>query len=176
MPTTRTPQRLFTFHSTFIVPPARPSGWGVITVAQWTLSVQPYAQGRTLRQIGAEPGVPWTAVSHQLRRAGLTMRRGGPPARSASTDQILDLRDQGLTWSDQLQHVRRLVKSNVDRQRSMRQPILRSRRCPGVPAVTLPRPILDRVRTSGPATAHPLPLASEVAGSPRQVHDSNLAV
>ena len=28
-----------------------------------------YAQGRTLRQIGAELGVPWTAVGHQLRRA-----------------------------------------------------------------------------------------------------------
>jgi len=34
-----------------------------------------YAQGRTLRHIGAEPGVPWTAVGHQLRRAGVTMRR-----------------------------------------------------------------------------------------------------
>jgi hypothetical protein len=36
-----------------------------------------YTQGRSLRQIGAELGVPWTAVSHQLRRAGVTMRRGG---------------------------------------------------------------------------------------------------
>ncbi len=35
-----------------------------------------YAQGRSLRQIGAEVGVPWTAVGHQLRRAGVTMRRG----------------------------------------------------------------------------------------------------
>ncbi|MFL6045456.1 MAG: hypothetical protein ACJ72M_10085, partial [Propionibacteriaceae bacterium] len=34
-----------------------------------------YAQGRTRRHIGAEPGVPWTAVGHQLRRAGVTMRR-----------------------------------------------------------------------------------------------------
>jgi hypothetical protein len=25
-----------------------------------------YAQGRTLRQIGAELGIPWTAMSHQL--------------------------------------------------------------------------------------------------------------
>ena len=39
-----------------------------------------YAQGRTLRQIGAELGVTATTVSHQLRRAGVTMRRGGPPA------------------------------------------------------------------------------------------------
>ena len=27
-----------------------------------------YAQGWTLRQIGAELGVPWTAVGQQLRR------------------------------------------------------------------------------------------------------------
>jgi hypothetical protein len=36
-----------------------------------------YGQGRTLRQIGAELGVPWTAVGHQIRRAGVAMRRGG---------------------------------------------------------------------------------------------------
>jgi lambda repressor-like predicted transcriptional regulator len=35
-----------------------------------------YVQGRTLRQIGAELGIRWTAVGHQLRRAGVTMRRG----------------------------------------------------------------------------------------------------
>jgi hypothetical protein len=44
-----------------------------------------YTQGWTVRQIGAELGVPWTAVSHQLRRAGVTMRRGGPSAHHAST-------------------------------------------------------------------------------------------
>ena len=37
-------------------------------------------QGRTLRQIGAQPGVSRTTVSEQLRGAGVTMRRGGPPA------------------------------------------------------------------------------------------------
>jgi hypothetical protein len=58
-----------------------------------------YAQGWTLRQIGAELGVPWTAVSHQLRRPGVTMRRGGPPAHPTSTDQILKMRDRGLTWN-----------------------------------------------------------------------------
>jgi hypothetical protein len=36
-----------------------------------------YAQGRTLPQIGAELGIPWTAVGHQLRRAGVTIRRVG---------------------------------------------------------------------------------------------------
>jgi lambda repressor-like predicted transcriptional regulator len=36
-----------------------------------------YAQGWTLRQVGAELGVSQTTVSEQLRRAGVTMRRGG---------------------------------------------------------------------------------------------------
>ena len=38
-------------------------------------------------------------MGHQLRRAGLTMRRGDPPAHPASTQQILELRDEGLTWN-----------------------------------------------------------------------------
>jgi len=58
------------------------------------------AEGRTLRQIGAELGVTVTTVSHQLRRAGVTMRRGGASAHPASTQQILELRDQGLTWNE----------------------------------------------------------------------------
>ena len=53
-----------------------------------------YAQGLSLRQIGAELGMPWTAVGHQLRQAGVSMRRGGPPANPASMQQILELRDQ----------------------------------------------------------------------------------
>jgi hypothetical protein len=53
-----------------------------------------YAQGWTLRQIGAELGLTETTVSDQLRRAGIIMRRGGPPAHLASTDQIVELRDQ----------------------------------------------------------------------------------
>jgi Helix-turn-helix domain len=35
-----------------------------------------YAQGHSLRQIGAELGVTATTVSHQLRRAGAIMRTG----------------------------------------------------------------------------------------------------
>jgi hypothetical protein len=31
-----------------------------------------YAQGRTLRQIGAELGVHWSTVGQQLQRAGVT--------------------------------------------------------------------------------------------------------
>jgi hypothetical protein len=53
-----------------------------------------------LRQIGAELGVHWAAVGQQLHRAGVTLRRGGPQGRPASTQQILDLRDQGLTWTE----------------------------------------------------------------------------
>jgi hypothetical protein len=64
-----------------------------------------YAQGRSLRQVGAELGVSSTTVSEQLRRAGFAMRRGGPLALPASTDQILELRDQGLTWNEVAERV-----------------------------------------------------------------------
>jgi DNA-binding transcriptional regulator LsrR (DeoR family) len=36
-----------------------------------------YAQGRTLREIGAELGLTATTVSQQLKSAGVTIRRGG---------------------------------------------------------------------------------------------------
>jgi hypothetical protein len=58
-----------------------------------------YNQRNSLRQIGAELEVPWTTVSHQLRSAGFTMRRGAP-AHPASTQHIVELRDQGLTWNE----------------------------------------------------------------------------
>jgi hypothetical protein len=58
-----------------------------------------YAQGWTLRQIGTELGVSQTTVSVQLRRVGVTMRRGGPQAHPASKQQILELRDQDLSWT-----------------------------------------------------------------------------
>jgi hypothetical protein len=38
-------------------------------------------------------------------RAGVTMRRGGPPAHPASTQQILEPRDQGLAWTEVAQQV-----------------------------------------------------------------------
>jgi hypothetical protein len=59
-----------------------------------------YAHGWTLRQIGAELGVHWSTVSQQLQRAGITVRRGGPPAHPGSTQQIRELRHQGLTWNE----------------------------------------------------------------------------
>jgi hypothetical protein len=81
-----------------------------------------YSQGRSLRQIGAELGVPWTAVGHQLRQAGVTMRRGGPPAHPASTDQILELRDQGLTWNEVADQVDITVSGAWSRYRRARPP------------------------------------------------------
>jgi lambda repressor-like predicted transcriptional regulator len=56
-----------------------------------------YTQGWTMRQISAELDLSATTVSQRLRRASVTMRRGVPP-RPASTQRILELRDQGLTW------------------------------------------------------------------------------
>jgi hypothetical protein len=79
------------------------------------------AQGRTLRQIGAELGIPWTAVGHQPR-AGITMRHGGPPAHPASTQQILELRDRGLTWSEVAKQVDMTVSGAFSRYRRARPP------------------------------------------------------
>jgi hypothetical protein len=33
------------------------------------------------------------------------MRRGGPASHPATTEQIVDLRDQGMTWSEVAKHV-----------------------------------------------------------------------
>jgi len=81
-----------------------------------------YAQGRTLRQISAELGVPWTAVSHQLRRAGVTMRRGGPPSHPVSTEQVIELRNQELTWSEVAEQVDMTVSGAWSRYRRARPP------------------------------------------------------
>jgi hypothetical protein len=81
-----------------------------------------YAQGWTLRQIGAELGVTATTVSRQLRRAGVTMRRGGASAHPASTQQILELRDQGLTWPEIAEQVDMTVSGAWSRYRRARPP------------------------------------------------------
>jgi DNA-directed RNA polymerase specialized sigma24 family protein len=86
-----------------------------------------YAQGRTLRQVGAELGVTATTVSHQLRRAGVTMRRGGASAHPASTQQILELRHQGLTWPQVAEQVDMTVSgawSRYHRARPAKSPRL----------------------------------------------------
>jgi Sigma-70, region 4 len=81
-----------------------------------------YAQGRTLRQIGAELGVTPTTVSHQLRCAGVTMRRGGASAYPASTQQILELREQGMTWPEIAEQVDMTVSGAWSRYRRARPP------------------------------------------------------
>ena len=80
-----------------------------------------YGQGWTLRQIGAELGVHWATVSEQLERAGVTMRRGAPP-HPASTQQILELRDQGLTWPEIAEQVDMTVSGAWSRYRRARPP------------------------------------------------------
>ena len=79
-------------------------------------------RARTLRQIGAELGVHWSTVSQQLQRAGITMRRGGPSAHPASTQQILELRSQGLTWPEIAEQVDMTVSGAWSRYRRTRPP------------------------------------------------------
>jgi hypothetical protein len=81
-----------------------------------------YAQGRSLRQIGAELGVHWSMVGEQLQSAGVTMRRGGPSAHPASTQQILELRDQGLTWNEVAEQVGMTISGAWSRYRRARPP------------------------------------------------------
>jgi DNA-directed RNA polymerase specialized sigma24 family protein len=81
-----------------------------------------YGQGWTLRQIGAELGVHWSTVGQQLKSAGVTMRSGGPSAHPASTQQILELRDQGLTWNEVAMQVDMTVSGVWSRYRRARPP------------------------------------------------------
>ena len=80
-----------------------------------------YAQGWTLRRIATELGVTETTVSDQLRRV-VIMRRPGPPAHSASTEQIVELRDQSLTWNEIAEHVDMTVSGAWSRYRRARPP------------------------------------------------------
>jgi hypothetical protein len=50
------------------------------------------------------------------------MRRGGPPAHPASTQQILKLRDQGLTWNEVAKQVDMTVSGAWSRHRKARPP------------------------------------------------------
>jgi hypothetical protein len=81
-----------------------------------------YAQGWSLRQIGAELGVHWSRVRHQLQSAGITMRSAGPPPHSASTQQIVELRNQGLTWIEVAGQVDMTVSGAWSRYRKARPP------------------------------------------------------
>jgi transcriptional regulator with XRE-family HTH domain len=81
-----------------------------------------YAHGWTLRQIAVELGLAETTVSDQLRHAGVTMRRSGPPSHPTSTQQILALRDQGLTWNEVAEQVDMTVSGARSRYRKARPP------------------------------------------------------
>jgi predicted DNA-binding transcriptional regulator AlpA len=80
-----------------------------------------YAEGWTVRQIAAELNLSRTTVSEQLRRAGVTMRRGAP-AHSASTQQVLELRDQDLSWTEVAEQVGMTRSGAWSRYRKARPP------------------------------------------------------
>jgi hypothetical protein len=81
-----------------------------------------YVQGWTLREIGTELGVHWSTVSQRLASAGVTVRSSGPPARPASTQQILELRNEDLTWSEIAEQVDMTVSGVWSRYRRARPP------------------------------------------------------
>ena len=81
-----------------------------------------YAQGSTLSQIGAELGVRSNVVHDHLRRAGVTMRPVGAPTHPASTQEILYLRDKGLTWTEVAKRVDMTVSGAWSRYRKARPP------------------------------------------------------
>jgi hypothetical protein len=81
-----------------------------------------YAQGWTLSQIGAEMGVRSNVVHDHLRRAGVTMRPVGARTHPASTKEILDLRDHGLTWAEVAKRVDMTVSGAWSRYRKARPP------------------------------------------------------
>jgi hypothetical protein len=81
-----------------------------------------YAKGWALRQIGAELGVHWSTVGQQLQNVGVSMRRGGPSAHRASSQHMLELRDQGVTWSEVAQQVDMTVSGAWSRYRKARPP------------------------------------------------------
>jgi hypothetical protein len=65
-------------------------------------------------------GGHWCVVSDQLRSAGVTTRRGGPSARRASTQHILELRDRGLSWNEVAEQVDMTVSGAWSRYRIAR--------------------------------------------------------
>jgi hypothetical protein len=81
-----------------------------------------YAEGWTLRQIGTELGVHSSTVSQQRRGAGISMRSAGPAAHPASTQQILELRHQGMTWPEIAELVDMTVSGAWSRYRRARHP------------------------------------------------------
>jgi hypothetical protein len=108
-----------------------------------------YTQGRSLRQIGAEMGVHWSTVSQQLQSAGMTMRRGGPPVHRAATQEILELRDRGLTWSEVAEQVDMTVSAAWSGYRKARPP--KSPRRDHIALVQNPLPVTEAVNEYTPS-------------------------
>ena len=93
-----------------------------VALADVKRAAKGYGQGWTLRQIGAELGISSTAVSDQLRRAGVPIRRVGSSSHPTATQQILELRDEGLTWNDVAKQVDMTVSGAWSRYRRARPP------------------------------------------------------
>jgi hypothetical protein len=81
-----------------------------------------YAQGWTLSEIGAELSLQSNIVHDHLRRAGVVMRSVGAPTYPASTQEILDLRDQGMSWTEVAEQVDMTVSGAWSRYRKARPP------------------------------------------------------
>jgi hypothetical protein len=62
------------------------------------------------------------AFSEQLRCDGVTLRRSGPSAHPAATDQIVELRDQGLNWAEVAEQVGMTRSGAWSRYRRAHQP------------------------------------------------------
>jgi hypothetical protein len=84
-------------------------------------AVDRYAQGRSLRQIGAELGVRgplWPSTPPGRRHHASWWSSSHP----ASTQQILQLRDQGLSWNEVAERVDMTVSGAWSRYRRARPP------------------------------------------------------
>ena len=80
-----------------------------------------YVKGWTLRQIGTELGVHWTTVSQHLHLPA-SHYVAARPAHPASTQQILELRDKGLTWTHVAQQVGMTASGAWSRHRRPQPP------------------------------------------------------
>jgi hypothetical protein len=93
-------------------------------VTRWTFSVQPTCTSRAGHS--ARSVRSWAFIgarsSQQLRSAGISMRSAGPAAHPASTQQIVILRDQGMTWDEIAEQVGMTASGVWSRYRKARPP------------------------------------------------------
>jgi hypothetical protein len=76
-----------------------------------------YNQGNSLRQIGAELEGSLDRCEPSTSQRRYHHAYEAPPARPASTQQILELRDQGLTWAEVAKQVDMTVSGAWSRYR-----------------------------------------------------------